>query len=101
MRVRFSDAAATSLESVLFRIGNADPFALRRFRRRIFASVARIARFPHSGNFVREYPAMPLREFIVEPYRFAYFVDSPRKLVRIVAVWHGAQLPTQPDLSAP
>ncbi|MFO0657022.1 MAG: hypothetical protein U0787_18335 [Polyangia bacterium] len=42
---------------------------------------------------------MPIREFIVEPYRFVYCVI--RHCVRIVAVWHGAQLPAQPDLAAP
>ena len=101
MKVRFSEAAAASLEDVLDRIGEADRFALQRFQARVRKSIQRIGRFPSSGNFVREYPAMPVREFIVEPYRFVYYVDEPRKLIRIVSVWHGAQLPAAPELPAP
>ena len=47
---------------------------------------------------MREFPELSLREFIVEPYRFFYFIDERKKLVWIVDVWHGAQLPTYPRL---
>jgi plasmid stabilization system protein ParE len=83
------------------RIGDANPFAVRRFRARVQSAIKRLSRFPSSGNFVHEYPALRLREFVVEPYRFFYFIDNMASCVRIVAVWHGAQLPAQPDLAAP
>ncbi len=101
MKVRFSNAASEALDAVLARIGDVNPFAVRRFRARVLSAIQRISRFPSSGNFVREYPALQLREFVVEPYRFFYFIDEKLRLIRIVAVWHGAQLPAQPDLPAP
>ena len=42
-----------------------------------------------------EFPELPFRETIVAPYRFFYRVKTDT--VWIVAVWHGAQLPDEPD----
>ncbi len=42
---------------------------------------------------IKPYP--PFREIIVSPYRFFY--REKGKTVWIVAVWHGAQLPEEPN----
>ncbi|MEK6590372.1 MAG: type II toxin-antitoxin system RelE/ParE family toxin, partial [Nitrospinota bacterium] len=50
------------------------------------------------GNKVetrQEFPDLPFREVIVVPYRFFYHVKG--KTVWIVAVWHGAQAPKEPN----
>ncbi len=101
MKVQFTHGAAARWHEVLGTIGSANRFAVQRIQAQVRRALRRIGQFPNSGNFVREHPTMPIREFIVEPYRFVYCVDKPRQLIRIVAVWHGAQLPAQPDLAAP
>jgi plasmid stabilization system protein ParE len=101
MKVQFTHGAAERWQEVIRIIGSGNRFAVQRIQQQVRRSLRRIGQFPSSGNFVREYPALPVREFNVEPYRFVYHVDTARQLIRIVAVWHGAQLPEQPDLPAP
>ena len=93
MKVQFTRSVAARWHDILVRIGSANRFAVQAFHLRVRSSLARIGAYPQSGNPVCEYPAMSLREFIVGPYRFIYHVNERRKLVRIVAIWHGAQLP--------
>jgi plasmid stabilization system protein ParE len=50
---------------------------------------------------VPEFPRPDLRQVIVDPYRFFYTLDEPRKTVWVVAVWHGAQLPAEPLAPSP
>jgi toxin ParE1/3/4 len=40
-------------------------------------------------------PRTPYREVTVSPYRFFYRLKETT--VWVVAVWHGAQLPTEPQ----
>ena len=51
--------------------------------------------FPIRGPSSTEFPELPYREVYVEPYRFFYQVRE--KTVWVVAVWHGAQIPEEPD----
>ncbi len=55
----------------------------------------RLERYPKSGRLLPEFPELPFREVIVPPYRFFYRLGS--KTVWVVAVWHGAQLPGEPQ----
>ncbi len=41
-----------------------------------------------------EFPKLPYREVLIARYRFFYRVTG--RVVWIVAVWHGAQLPDKP-----
>jgi toxin ParE1/3/4 len=59
------------------------------------SSLLRLKRFPESGRFLPEFPDLPFREVIVQPYRF--FCRVKGDAVWVVAVWHGAQLPHEPD----
>ena len=45
-----------------------------------------------SGRKIPEFPELAHREVIVPPYRFFYRAE--KSTVWIVAVWHGAQVPT-------
>ena len=47
---------------------------------------------------IAEFPDLPYREADVRPFRFFYRVRD--ETVWIVAVWHGAQVPEEPDDSA-
>ena len=65
------------------------------FRRKAEKSLSRLKKFPESGRPLPEFPELPFREVIVSPYRFFYKVKNYD--VWIVAVWHGAQLPDDPE----
>ncbi len=57
--------------------------------------LTRLKKFPESGRPLPEFPELSFREVIVSPYRFFYKVKDNN--VWIVAVWHGAQLPDEPE----
>ncbi len=72
-----------------------NPAAALALRQKAVAALSRLADFPESGHSLPEFPELPFREIIVAPYRFFYRVRADA--VWIVAVWHGAQLPDEPD----
>jgi plasmid stabilization system protein ParE len=96
MLVGYLDEAEALLEEIFAQLYAANPSAASRFLRNLDRAYARLAKFPQSGHRIPEYPQHPCLEFIVSPYRFFYFIDERRKMVWIVDVWHGAQVPTQP-----
>jgi len=71
------------------------PSAAVAFRRKAEKSLSRLKKFPESGRPLPEFPELPFREVIVSPYRFFFKVKNDD--VWIVAVWHGAQLPDDPE----
>jgi plasmid stabilization system protein ParE len=100
MKVRYIPEAADRFLAVLTELVAVNSFAADRFARSVERNLSRLATFPRSGFPVREFPKLSLREFIVEPYRFFYFIDPRKKMVWIVDIWHGAQIPTYPRLPA-
>jgi toxin ParE1/3/4 len=82
------------LEAVTY-IYRENPTAAVAFRRKAEKVLSRLRKFPQSGRVLTEFPDLPFREVIVPPYRFFYRVKE--KTVWIVAVWHGAQLPDEPN----
>ncbi len=100
MIVRFAPRAEAKYAEVLVTLYDSNPFAAGRFLAEVDKALERLETFPRLGSYVREYPAIPLREFIVEPYRFFYIVEENAATVWIVDVWHGAQVPTVPVLPA-
>jgi len=71
------------------------PSAALSFRQKAEKSLSRLKKFPELGRLLPEFPELPFREVIVKPYRFFY--KAKDNDVWIVAVWHGAQLPDEPD----
>ncbi len=98
MIVRFAPRAEAKFAAVLVSLYEANPFASSRFVDEVDKAIERLAQFPRLGSLIREYPAMPLRQVIVEPYRLFYVLDEKADTVWIVDVWHGAQVPTAPRL---
>jgi plasmid stabilization system protein ParE len=99
LRVRFAPAADTEFLAVIAYIGEDSPAAAAAFKDRALHALSRLRDFPESGRILPEYPALPFREVIVEPYRFFYQVKADA--VWIVAVWHSAQLIHPPDSVGP
>ena len=94
MKILFTPSARTQIISATNYIRNENPEAARRFRQRVESILRRLNKFPDSGRHIPEFPGVPHREIIVAPYRFFYRVVG--KKIWVVAVWHGAQLPTVP-----
>lgn len=95
MKVRFTPSARTQFLAALAYIYRENPTAAMAFRRKSEKSLLRLQKFPQSGRILPEFPDLPFREVIVAPYRFFYNIKG--KIVWIVAVWHGAQLPEEPN----
>ena len=95
MKVRFTSSARAQLLSALTCIRRDNPGAALSFRERVETVLRRLEEFPNSGGVVPEFPEFPYREVIISPYRFYCRVKG--EIVWIVAVWHGPQLPEEPE----
>ena len=95
MRARFTPAARVQFLGAVAYIRRDKPSAAMRFRRRAETILRRLEKFPESGRRIPEFPDLPHREVIVAPCRFFYRVKD--EAIWIVGVWHGAQLPREPD----
>ena len=94
-RVLFTPSAREQFLAALAYIAADDPTAARSLRHRAEASLSRLADYPESGRVLPEFPDLPFREVIVPPYRFFYRVKEDA--VWVVAAWHSAQLPGEPE----
>ena len=100
MKVRYTRPALSRLGELVAALYEQNPFAVQRLAKQLACSIRRIEAFPLGGARVPEFPSRPIRQFFVEPYRFFYYVDAPKKTVWIVSIWHGAQLPAEPRIPA-
>ena len=95
MKVRFTPMGRAQFLAALDHVRADNPVAALALRQKTAASLSRLADFSDPGHSLPEFPELPFREIIVVPYRFFYRVKADT--VWIVAVWHGAQLPDEPD----
>ena len=94
MQVRFTPRARGDFLDFIAHIHRDRPMAAIRFHDRAEQALRRLQTFPESGRNIPEFPDLPHRELVVRPLRFFYRIAGDT--VWIVAVWHGAQLPTEP-----
>lgn len=95
MRVLFTPSGRDQFLEAIGYIYRDNPAAAIAFRRRAEKVLSRLRKFPQSGRALPEFPDLPFREVIVNPYRFFYRVKG--KTVWIVAIWHATQLPEKPS----
>ncbi|MGM0682331.1 MAG: type II toxin-antitoxin system RelE/ParE family toxin [Thermodesulfobacteriota bacterium] len=95
MKVQFTPSARAQFLSALSYIHKDKPSVAVNFRNRAEKILQRLEDFPASGRIIPEFPDLPYREVIIPPYRFFYRCKND--VVWIVAVWHGAQLPKDPE----
>ena len=95
MKVQFTPSARNQFLSALAYIRKDKPSAAVDFRQKAEKTLRRLEELPASGRIIPEFPELPYREVIVSPYRFFYKVKG--SIVWIIAVWHGAQLPKEPN----
>ena len=96
MRVRFTPTGRAQFLAAIAYIRRENPPAAACFRQRAEQALRRLEQFPESGRVVPEFPDLPYREVIASPYRFFYRIKETA--VWVVAVWHGAQPPTEPHV---
>jgi toxin ParE1/3/4 len=94
LRVLFTPSGRDQFLAAIGYIYRENPKAAITFRGRAEKVLSRLRKFPRSGRALLEFPDLPFREVIVNPYRFFYRVKG--RTVWIVAVWHGARLPEKP-----
>lgn len=97
MKVKFTPTARRQFLDAIAYIRRDKLSAAVSFRRISEKKLKRLERFPESGRRIPEFPDLPYREVIVSPYRFFYRIEI--NVVWIVAAWHSAQIPTDPDSS--
>ena len=97
MKVKFTPTARRQFLEAIVYIRGDKPSAAVSFRRTAEEKLKPLERFPESGRRIPEFPDLPYREVIVRPYRFFYRTEID--VVWIVAAWHSAQLPLDPDSS--
>lgn len=95
MRVRLTPTGRDQFLAAIAAIRRRSPQAARTFRQKAEKSLKRLERFPDSGAVVAEFPESAFREIYVHPYRFFY--QARDETVWVVAVWHGAQIPDEPE----
>jgi toxin ParE1/3/4 len=95
VEVVFTPSARVQFLSAIKTIRRNNQTAARKFRLQAEKTLKRLSRFPQSGAMILEFPELPYRETYIKPYRFFYRVRDDT--VWIVAVWHGAQIPDEPE----
>lgn len=95
MKVRFTPSAKTELLSAVKYIQQENPDAALKYLKKVEELLQRLEDYPHSGRIISEFPELPYREILVLPCRFFYRTKD--NIVWIVAVWHAAQLPKEPE----
>lgn len=98
MKVRFTPSGRIQFLTAVAYIQRDDPQAALRFRNRAEKVLRRLLRYPASGRVIPELPDLPFREVVVPPYRFFYRREG--NVIWVVAAWHGAQLPKEPQRKA-
>jgi len=95
VKVLFTPAARAQLLDALAYVRAESSAAAQRVLERSQTALRQLRDFPESGHPLPEFPDLPHREVLAEPYRFFYRITS--EAVWIVGVWHGRQLPDDPE----
>lgn len=95
MRILFTPTGRSQFFEAMAYIYRDNPSAAVSFRKKAEKMLSRLKKFPESGRLIPEFSDLPFREVIVRPYRFFYKVKD--EAIWIIAVWHSAQLPEDPE----
>jgi toxin ParE1/3/4 len=95
LKVLFTPTGRRQFIEAIAYIYRDNPSAAVDFRRKAEKALSRLRKFSESGRLIPEFSDLPFREVIVRPYRFFYKIKD--EIVWIIAVWHSAQLPKEPE----
>lgn len=74
MKLDFTSTARTRLRELTIHLVSENPFAAEKMIRTIDRAITRLEDFPYLGHRVPEFPDLPLRQLIVQPYRIFFVV---------------------------
>ncbi len=97
-QVFWAEPALEDLRSVVEYIRRYSPERAEGVGRAILSAAERLAAFPLSGRKVPEFPALPLREVIVEQHRLIYRVGEGDRVFILAIVHTRRHLPEAIDL---
>ena len=95
MKIKFTPSAKKQFLDAIEFIRLDNPQAAIDFRKKSESTLRRLEKFPNSGRKVPEFPELSYREVIIPPFRFFYRIVG--SIIWIIAVWQGAQLPSEPE----
>ena len=95
MKVQFTPTGRKQFLEGIKYIQRENPSAAYEYFERAEKALKRLVDFPDSGRSIPEFPSLPYREVVVNPYRFFYRVVD--QSVWIVAAWHDRQVPDKPE----
>jgi len=95
VKINFTPAARKEYLAALSYIREDNPPAANKFLERAEKVLSRLEQFPESGRVIPEFPELLYREVVISSYRFFYRFKG--ETAWVVAVWHGAQLPQEPE----
>jgi plasmid stabilization system protein ParE len=95
LRVLFTPTGRRQFLEAIAYIYRDNPSAAVSFRKKAEKTLSRLKKFPESGRLIPEFSDLPFREVVVRPYRLFYRIKD--ETVWIVAAWHSAQLPEEPE----
>jgi toxin ParE1/3/4 len=95
VNVQFTPSARRQFLNAVAFIRRDKPTAATAFRSKVEQKLRRLESFPDSGRRIPEFSDLPYRELIAAPYRLFY--RAHKDTVWVVAVWHGAQIPEEPE----
>jgi plasmid stabilization system protein ParE len=98
LTIHWAEPAAEQFLERLEHLGQASPDAARRLRRRVDASLRRLAEFPGIGRWVPEFGPGLYREILVKPLRLLYEDAGDRLVVTHVQRQEEALGPDSFDL---
>ena len=89
VKVIWTDPALEDLREIVAYIAADNPEAARRVGFDIFETVGLLASFPLIGPPYPRGSNGKIREIVSWSYRIFYRVDSKKKLVEVLTIWHG------------
>jgi toxin ParE1/3/4 len=95
LKVFFTPAGRRQFLEAIAYVYRDNPSAAVSFRKKAEKTLSRLKKFSESGRLISEFSDLSFREVIVRPYRF--FCKVKGETVWIVAAWHSAQLPEDPE----
>ena len=95
MKILFTPTARRQFLNAISYIRMDKPGSAMNFRHRAEKALRRLEKLPESGRIIPEFAHLPYRELIFNPYRFFYKIEN--HIIWVIAVWHSAQLPGNPN----
>jgi plasmid stabilization system protein ParE len=90
-KIIWTDPALEDLREIVAFISGDNPEAGRRVGMDIYETVGMLASFPLIGPPYPRGSSGKIREIVSWSYRIFYRVNSKKKLVEVLTIWHGAR----------